>query len=109
MRDFDAYFDIDLAYEREQQEAEDKEEYISSKVAELLEGEWDEDFEDIVVEAVRDRLSGFNEEQWVVLDRVLIKSALGHTISASDTEKIFSYSDLYTIAEKRVVEELTND
>lgn len=108
MREFDAYFDIDLAYEREQQEAEDREDYITSKVAELLEEEWDEDFEDTVVEAVNDKISGFDDAQWSVLERVLIDLALGHTVSASDTEKLLNYSDLCDIAEKKVVEELTN-
>lgn len=109
MKEFDAYFDIDLAYEREQQEAEDKEEYISSKVEELLGDGWDEDFDNEVVEAVRDKISDFDEEQWCVLEKVLIKLALGHTASASDTEKLLSYSDLCDIAEERVVRELTSD
>ena len=109
MREFDAYFHIDLAYEREQQEAEDREEYISSRVGELLEGEWDEDFDNEVVEAVRDKISGFDEEQWCVLEKVLIKLALGHTASSDDTEKLLSYSELCDIAEERVVRELTSD
>lgn len=106
MREFDAYFDIDLAYEREQQEAEDREDYITSKVAELLEEEWDEDFDNEVVEAVRDKISGFDEEQWTMLEKILIKLALGHTASSSDTEKLLSYSDLCGIAEERVAREL---
>lgn len=108
MREFDAYFHIDLAYEREQQEIEDREDYIASKVEEMLGEEWDEDFEDTVVEAVRDKISGFDEEQWCVLEKVLIKLALGHTASSSDTEKLLNYSDLCIIAEKKVVEELAN-
>lgn len=106
MKEFDPYFDIDLAYEREQQKAEDREDYITSKVAELLEEEWDEDFEGTVVEAVRDRVSSFDDAQWAKLEKVLIKLALGHTASSSDTEKLLSYSDLCIIAEGRVVREL---
>ena len=109
MKEFDAYFDIDLAYEREQQEAEDRENYIASEAAELLEGEWDEGFDNEVVEAVRDKISGFDEEQWCVLEEVLIKLALGHTASSDDTEKLLSYDDLCDIAEERVVRELTSD
>ena len=109
MREFDPYFNIDLFYEREQQEAEDKEEYISSKVEEMLGDEWGGDFDNEVVEAVKDKISGFDDAQWAVLERVLIDIALGHTVSASDTEKLISYDDLYDIAEKRVVEELTSD
>ena len=109
MREFDAYFDVDLAYEREQQEIEDREDYIASEVAELLEGEWDKDFTSEVVGAVKDKLSGFDEEQWCVLEEVLINLALGHTVSSSDTEKLLNYSDLCDIAEERVVRELTGD
>ena len=109
MREFDAYFHVDLAYEREQQEAEDREEYIASRVGELLEGEWDEDFDSEVVEAVRDKISGFDEEQWSILEKVLINLALGHAVSASDTDKLLSYSDLCDIAEERVLRELTSD
>ena len=109
MREFDAYFGIDLAYEREQQEAEYREEYISSKVEEMLGEEWDEDFDNEVVEAVRDKIWEFDEEQWCVLEKVLIKLALGHAASSEDTEKLLSYSDLCDIAEKRVVRELTSD
>lgn len=106
MREFDAYFDIDLAYEREQRRAEDREDYIASEAAELLEGEWDEDFDKEVVEAVKDKLSSFDDEQWAVLERVLIKLALGHTASSNDTEKLLSYSDLCIIAEERVVRDI---
>ena len=102
MNNYDAYFLVDKEYERQQEEAEQREEWEAERVRDILSQELDCEVSDDIRDFVNDRISSFSEEQWEILNALLVKLALGETASQKDSYKLLDHSDLCEVVSKNL-------
>lgn len=95
----DPYLQVDREYERAELLHEQRISYIDRATAEILGAPLSDDLSDALKEAVNDRIAGFTDSQWDTLTDLLIKLALGDTVTRTDSHTLLDYSDLAEVAE----------